>query len=188
MKRAGSLLAVLILAAPVAAAAQGHGGVGGFGLAVGGINRSGITGGWSHPGGSHAGVHGFAHAGFPDSGFGHGHGFNHRNFDRHIHFDDRFVAWGWGWPYWGPWQDCAYDQDGCGPYRMDDYGYTDPPAPPPCGRSSHAGYDEWSTAGCDASDPPPARRVSFGENECSDWVWRPHLHHSVCKRLARAEG
>jgi hypothetical protein len=180
--KAGSVLAILVLAAPAAAAAQGHGAGfgGGFGLAVGGMGHSGVSSGFGH-GGSHGPGRGdFRHDGF------HEHGFDHH------HFRDHAVAgWGWwGWPYWG-WSDCGYDANGCGyQHASDDYGMTDPPAPPPCGAwSERAGRYVWSTGPCAAADdPPPARYAQSSANECSDWVWRADLHRSICKRPSRATG
>jgi hypothetical protein len=182
---------------------MGHGG--GSGLAIGGFGRGGVNGAWTHAASngraSFASVgfhgHGFDHHGFGrDPGFGHDHDFGHdhglghdHDFDRQHHFHDQVAGW-WGWPTWG-W-DCSYANGGCGgeDRASDDYGYSDPPAAPPCGGwVSRSGRYVWSTAPCGPGEGDASvQHVSMSENECSDWVWRANLHRSVCRRPARAAG
>jgi hypothetical protein len=161
MKLVGILTTVLLLAAPVAAGAQGHGGMGA-----------------AHVGIVHAGFH------------GHGHGAVGRGGD----FRGGFRGGGlllWGYPYWG-W-DCAADSIGCdwggdagaGPADIA-YGGGPAPGDPACGAwVRRAGAYAWAPDACNeppaAADPP---RRALASNECSDWVWRADLHHSVCKQRA----
>ena len=104
-------------------------------------------------------------------GPGPGGGFHDRD-HFHDHFRDRFLVG--GWPYWG-WSDCGLSGDNC---DWDAQG--DPGAPP-------AGYADASMHGDPpaAADPPHA---AIASNECSDWVWRANLHHSVCRRPSRLAG
>lgn len=160
MKLVGILATALLLAAPVAAGAQGHGG--GLGAA--------------HVGIVHAGPHG--HGGVGRGGQFHG----------------RFRGGGlllWGYPYWG-W-DCAADSIGCdmsgdpGASPTDVAYASGAPRDPSCGAwVRRAGGYAWAPDACDeppaAADPPP--HPTMAANECSDWVWRADLHHSVCKRQA----
>ncbi len=194
MRLSGVLTTVLLLAAPVAAGAQGHGGMaGGHGGAVAVAAAHGGPG-WGHAGAWHgAGFHGpdFGH-GF---GPGFGHGFDHDHFF-HGRFHDHGFVWGW-YPYWG-WPDCGADGDSCNwgdesdpGAPSDDYGYTEGPPPPEAscgGWVRRGGRYAWAPNAC--SDPPPADppRHEVASNECSDWVWRTDLHHSVCKRAAHAAG
>jgi hypothetical protein len=158
MKLVGILTTVLLLAAPVAAGAQGHGGVG-------------------------AGHVGVVHTGF------HGHGVVGRGGE----FPGRFRNGGlllWGYPYWG-W-DCAADAIGCDwggdpGASPTDVAYGGPARDPSCGAwVRRAGSYAWAPDAC--NDPPaaadPPARPAMAANECSDWVWRADLHHSVCKRQA----
>jgi hypothetical protein len=101
---------------------------------------------------------------------GPGHGFHDRFHDR---FHDGFLVG--GWPYWG-WSGCGINVDDC---DWDAQG--DDPGPPP------AGYADASMTRAPpaAADPPHA---AIASNECSDWVWRASLHHSVCRRPSRLAG
>jgi hypothetical protein len=159
MKLVGILTTALLLAAPVAAGAQGHGG-----------------GGAAHVGVGHPGFH------------GHG-GVVGRGGDFRGRFRNGGLLLG-GYPYWG-W-DCAADSIGCdwggdpgGPAT--DIAYGGPARDPSCGAwvRRAAGY-AWAPDAC--NDPPsaadPPSRPAMAANECSDWVWRADLHHSVCKRPA----
>ena len=158
MKLVGILTSVLLLAAPAAAVAQGHGGVGA------------------------------AHVGIVHPGF-HGHG---GLAGRRGDFRGRFRNGGlalWGYPFWG-W-DCAADAIGCDwggdPARVpSDIAYGGPaPRDASCGAwVRRAGSYAWAPDAC--NDPPaaadPPVRPAMASNECSDWVWRADLHHSVCRR------
>ncbi len=177
MKLAGVLTTVLLLGLPLAAAAQGHGGAARVAVAAHGGPGMG---------------HGMGHAGgFHGPGPGHGFGFRDRFHDR---FHDGLLVG--GWPYWG-WSGCGLNVDDC---DWDSQG-DDPGAPPagyadasmtgpPCGGwVSRAGGYAWAPDACRdppaAADPPHA---AIASNECSDWVWRASLHHSVCRRPSRTSG
>jgi hypothetical protein len=196
MKLLGMLSAGLLLAAPVAAVAQGHGGMGG-GMA-GGAGHGGVTQVSMVRGGASFGPgHGPARGGFHGHGFdGHDHGFHDHGF--HDHFHNHGLLLGWG-PYWGwGWPDCSAYGDACSwgdessaDDPSDDYGHTDGPAPnAACGAwlRHGAGY-VWTRRICgDAPAADPPSHAAVASNECSDWVWRADLRRSVCKRASHAEG
>lgn len=168
MKLAGVLAAALVLAAPVAATAQGHGGAARAGVAA--PAGPGLATGGGHVGGFHG----------PGPGRG---------------FRDRFLLW--GWPAWG-WSDCGLYGDNCdwdatGQPGAPPAGYADASmtGPAPCGAwISRAGGYAWAPDACRdppaAADPPPHAAVA--SNECSDWVWRADLRRSICRRPARTAG
>ncbi len=201
MKLVGVVSTVLIAAAPVAAGAQGHGGMPGAArVGVGPVSIA-HNAGWGPGFGPVSAAHGagfHGHGGFDH----HDHGFHdHGSHDHgHHHFHGHGVWWGWG-PDWGwGWPgDCGPYGDACdwgeesGPGApSDDYGYTDAPvADAACGAwLRHGGGYVWTRRVCGgdlpAADPPRAAAVA--SNECSDWVWRADLHRSVCRRAARAAG
>jgi hypothetical protein len=173
MKLGRILTTALLLAVPVAAGAQGRGGMT---MAHGGMVSMAHGGhGWGHSGGFHG------------RGFGH-HGF-------HRHFDPEGVAWGWYYPY-GGWSDCG---DSCGWGDDGDFGappqgpgYAEQPPPPEASCGGWIWHDSryvWAPDAC--SYPPPAdppQAAASASNECSDWVWRAALHHSICKRPERQGG
>jgi len=204
MRLVGLLSTVALVAAPVAVAAHGHGGMAGGGARVGVSQVSMVHGGASFgPGFGPAVVSsrdGFHGRGFDrrDHGF-HGHGSHDHGFrdqGGHNHFHDHGPWLGWG-PYWGwGWSDCGAHGDACdwgeesGPGDpSDDYAYADgPTTDAACGAwvRRGAGY-AWTRRICGgppAADPPAQAAVAT--NECSDWVWRADLHRSVCKRGSRA--
>ncbi|HEX3406321.1 MAG TPA: hypothetical protein VHS81_03705 [Caulobacteraceae bacterium] len=190
MRLVGLLSTVLLISAPVAASAQGHGGM------AAGAGRAGVSQVSMTQGASWGPGFGPSHGGLRRAGGSHGRGFdNHHGFHDHDHLHGAFLGWG---PYWGwGWQGCGAFGDACdwgeesGPGApSDDYGYTDgPTSDAACGAwlRRGAGY-VWTRRVCGepAAADPPAHAVAT--NECSDWVWRADLHRSVCKRGARAEG
>ena len=202
MKLVGLLSTGVLLAAPVAAAAQGHGGMGGGmagGAGPGAVTQVSMMRGGASFGPGHGPSHG---GGFHGHGFDrHDHGFHDHDFgDHHFHdhFHDHGLFLGWG-PWWGwGWPDCGANGDACdwgdesGPGDpSDDYGYTDGPSPnAACGAwlRHGAGY-AWTRRVC--GDPPaadPPSHAAVASNECSDWVWRADLRRSVCKRASHAAG
>ena len=92
---------------------------------------------------------------------------NHRgDHDRfHHHHDFAALYPYWGWSGCAPSGDCDWDEGD--PPGVTPADYVDPPAAP-------ARY---------AAAAAPAHRAIV--NECSDWVWRPDLGRSVCKRPYR---
>jgi hypothetical protein len=175
MKLVGVLTTVLLLATPLAAAAQGHGGAARVGVA--------------------------AHVGpgmGPDRGPGMGRvgGFHGPGPGRGFRFRNRFLVG--GWPYVG-WSGCGLglDSDNCDGDAQDDPGAPPPgyadasmTGGPPCGAwVSRAGGYGWAPDACRdppaAADPPHA---AIASNECSDWVWHANLHRSVCRRPSRTSG
>lgn len=192
MKLGGILTAALLLAAPVAAVAQGHGG---------GMSGAGVAGGHAGTGQVSMDRGGAGHGGFRGHGFG---GPGHVIHDHFFHdrFHDHGLFLGWSYPFWG-WPDCGAYGDACdwgdesGPgASSDDYGDTDtgyvdgPPPNAACGTwlRHGAGY-VWTRRVC--GDPPaadPPEHAAVATNECSDWVWRADLHRSVCRRSSHAVG
>ena len=116
--------------------------------------------GAAHVGIVHAGVHGHRHGAV-------GHGVAGRGvFERRSDFRGRFrdgallLA---GYPFWG-W-DCAVGAIDCNEG-------VEPGAPWP-------GYGAPLR---DATAADPAPKPTMTADECSDWVWRADLRHSVCRR------
>ena len=159
MKLAGILTTVLLLAAPLAAGAQGHGGVGAARVSV-----------------VHTGFHGHGVV---------GRGGEFRGRFR----NGGLLLWGypyWGWDCAADSIGCDWGGDPGGPAA--DIAYGGPaPRDPACGAwVRRAGGYAWAPDAC--NDPPaaadPPSRPAMAANECSDWVWRADLHRSVCKRQA----
>jgi hypothetical protein len=147
----------ILTAVMVMAAPAAFGQAHGLGMAHGG------AGVW-HGGGGH--MHG---------GPGRGHG-GHDHFF-HNHFHGHNAAWAW---YYPPYWDDMGDQD-----TSDNESYAEAPTPDlSCGGwVAHGERYAWRPDACRSApaDPP---QPALASNECSDWVWRADLHHSICKRGA----
>jgi hypothetical protein len=171
MKLCNLLIAASLLAAPVAAGAQGVGA--------------------GHMGGGHGVVAASVRAGAARGVGLRGGGFRHRG-----RFRGGALLWGWyDYPLWAVSSDCAYPGvvAGCEEDAAYDVSaardrgrYSADPLAACGGWVQRAGRFVWlaNACGADAKAPSPARRAAASANECSDWVWRADLRHSVCKRPA----
>lgn len=148
-----ALTATALLVSPLCAAAQVHGGHGGFSGHAGFSGHGGFSGAGHYGSG---GFHTFSGGGF--SGGYRGHGLRggflpfFGGFGLGLAFADPWFYDGWWGPdYWGPgYWGWGYPYAAWG-YDGDDYGPPPPPAP-------------------GAAPPPPA---------CGSWNWRPDLNRYV---------